>query len=534
MGNVNVQQRKFIVKAGMTTEDVKNSKEATALQKKYASAFDTDGVKGFSQKEADLFNATTFSEKADGSVTFWTRQKDGTKKGTKFNINDKNIQFKLDTEVNPYVKQVKKPVNQPKKDFDYSVDDGNISAIDKLKNLGKGIISPITSMFESKENFLVGAGIIAGSAALIVLTGGTAAPALITLGAGIGAVQLGVGIYKSNTATTDAEAEQAWQGIGAGTSAIALSALGAKSALKASGIDISEMNFLKATAICIKMTPEATVTSAKNLATTASNIVTNIGNIVPPGDGASPQLAVAGVGGQQFKIQYNGGSTGALNPAIMLNISVEDVATTTAAATATASAVMACTGIDANNEDIRYDEKGNPYKYSIEETEDGKLIEKYEYDDRIEIYDENEKLIDTKYKSKPIVQASDNPYIVKNVGPNKDVCARIIDNLLNNNQWKSLSEGKNGDKVMFQRALQRGKVVGKTSSETYVIKEEGEVGNVKIYELKIPNVKRVFGYRDPITKEFIFERLGLDRMVKPADCDNYIKNFKMNHPFLFR
>ena len=102
MSNVNIQQRKFVVKAGMTVDDVKNSKEATTLQKKYASAFDTDGQKGFSQKEADLFNATTFSEKADGSVIFWTRQKDGTKKGTKFDSNDNNIQFKTEDEVKPY------------------------------------------------------------------------------------------------------------------------------------------------------------------------------------------------------------------------------------------------------------------------------------------------------------------------------------------------------------------------------------------------------------------------------------------------
>ena len=101
-----VEKRKFIVKAGMTVDDVKNSKEATALQKKYASSFETDGKKGFSKKEADLFNATTFSEKADGSVIFWTRQKDGTKKGTKFDSKDNNIQFTSDDEVKPYVKKV--------------------------------------------------------------------------------------------------------------------------------------------------------------------------------------------------------------------------------------------------------------------------------------------------------------------------------------------------------------------------------------------------------------------------------------------
>ena len=97
-----VQHRKLVVKAGMTAEDVKNSKDATALQKKYANVFDSDGQKGFSQKEADLFNATTFSEKADGSVMFWTRQKDGTKKGTKMAGDVKDMHYATKKEVKPY------------------------------------------------------------------------------------------------------------------------------------------------------------------------------------------------------------------------------------------------------------------------------------------------------------------------------------------------------------------------------------------------------------------------------------------------
>ena len=94
-----VQRRKFVVKAGMTAEDVKNSKSATALQKKYANVFDSDGQKGYSQKEADLFNATTFSEKADGSVMFWTRQKGGTKKSTKMTGDVKDMHYVIKKEV---------------------------------------------------------------------------------------------------------------------------------------------------------------------------------------------------------------------------------------------------------------------------------------------------------------------------------------------------------------------------------------------------------------------------------------------------
>ena len=114
-----VQHRKFVVKAGMTAEDVKKSKDATALQKKYANVFDSDGQKGFSQKEADLFNATTFSEKADGSVMFWTRQKDGTKKGTKMTGDVKDMHYATKKEVKPYVttkKVAKKTVKQPKQE----------------------------------------------------------------------------------------------------------------------------------------------------------------------------------------------------------------------------------------------------------------------------------------------------------------------------------------------------------------------------------------------------------------------------------
>ena len=49
-----VQHRKIIVKAGMTAEDVKNSKDATALQKKDANVFDSDNAiwQGMTRKEA--------------------------------------------------------------------------------------------------------------------------------------------------------------------------------------------------------------------------------------------------------------------------------------------------------------------------------------------------------------------------------------------------------------------------------------------------------------------------------------------------
>ena len=121
-----VQSRKFVVKAGMTAEDVKHSISATALQKKYANVFDSDGQKGYSQKEADLFNATTFSEKADGSVMFWTRQKDGTKKGTKMSGDINKMHYSFDGSIKPYYKIVKKIVE------DYGFLDSGFYAVEGI------------------------------------------------------------------------------------------------------------------------------------------------------------------------------------------------------------------------------------------------------------------------------------------------------------------------------------------------------------------------------------------------------------------
>ncbi len=143
-----------------------------------------------------------------------------------------------------------------KEKFDYSKDDGKISPLNKLKNFAKGIISPITSMFKSPKNFLMGVGAIAGGAALIVATGGAAAPVLVALGVTGGAVQLGVSAYKASTAKTDKEAEEAWLGMGAGTSAVVGSVAGAKSALKASGFDSGKMNCIQATIQCFKNLPK--------------------------------------------------------------------------------------------------------------------------------------------------------------------------------------------------------------------------------------------------------------------------------------
>ncbi len=148
----------------------------------------------------------------------------------------------------------------PEKEFDYSINDGIISPKDKVINFGKGLISPAVSMFESPENFIKGAGIIAGSALLIYATGGLAAPVLAGAGLAYGAFQFGKSAVDANKAKTDKEAENAWQGMGNGTSIASMSLIGAKvSSGKYSKINGENTEI----AASIKETPK-TVKTAEN------------------------------------------------------------------------------------------------------------------------------------------------------------------------------------------------------------------------------------------------------------------------------
>ena len=171
--------------------------------------------------------------------------------------------------------------------FDYSIDDGKISPKDKLKNFAKGLISPITALFSSPKNFLIGAGIIAAGAALTIATGGAIAPIFVALGVTGGAIQLGTSIYKASKATTDDEAKSAWQGMGAGTSAVGMSVLGSKAALKGAGVDTKGMGFLKATVECFKQVPSSVSKSVG--AFTSGEALTNLKNVFKPKKSANTE-----------------------------------------------------------------------------------------------------------------------------------------------------------------------------------------------------------------------------------------------------
>ncbi len=135
--------------------------------------------------------------------------------------------------------------------------DGKFSLSEALKNFGKGLISPITSMFSSPKNFLIGAGMILGSMALIAATGGAAAPIMIASGIAIGTIQAGKAVYDIVTAKNGDDYEKAFYNAGGATSTIGLSVLGAKSALKQAGVNTKGLGFLSSIKKCF--------TSSKNL-----------------------------------------------------------------------------------------------------------------------------------------------------------------------------------------------------------------------------------------------------------------------------
>ncbi len=128
---------------------------------------------------------------------------------------------------------------------------------------------------------------IAAGAALTIATGGAIAPLLVALGVTGGAIQLGTSIYRASKATTDDEAIQAWQGMGAGTSAVGLSVLGSKAALKGAGVDTKGMGFLRATVECFKQVPSSVSKSVG--AFTSGEALTNLKNVFKPKKSANPE-----------------------------------------------------------------------------------------------------------------------------------------------------------------------------------------------------------------------------------------------------
>ena len=137
----------------------------------------------------------------------------------------------------------------------YAADDGKISTADKVKSFLKGVVSPVTSMFSSPKNFATGALSMAAGAALIVATGGAAAPLFVAAGLVGGTIQFAKSAYGAAVATTDDEARAAWQGMGTGAGAVAGSVAGSKTALNAAGVNTAKTGIFTSVVECFKAIP---------------------------------------------------------------------------------------------------------------------------------------------------------------------------------------------------------------------------------------------------------------------------------------
>lgn len=159
------------------------------------------------------------------------------------------------------------------------LDDGKLSFGEALTSFGKGLAGIVKTAIKHP---IATVATIAAGAAVTVATGGAALPVMVAAGATMGGVQIGYGAYKAATAETDAEAKQAFETIGNGTFALATSALGAKTALRAasnagvSGVS-TDGNVLESLTGCFKATPEALKTCGANI---KGNVLTwTTGNI---------------------------------------------------------------------------------------------------------------------------------------------------------------------------------------------------------------------------------------------------------------
>ncbi|EKE02786.1 MAG: hypothetical protein ACD_20C00331G0002 [uncultured bacterium] len=189
------------------------------------------------------------------------------------NIKPENNTFK-GTKSKTYFKGDKDIVNISKTN---KSNDGKFSTTEALRNFVKGVVSPVTYMFQNPKNFLFGAGAIAASSAIMIATGGAATPIFLTLGLGAGALQLGNGINKLLKAKNGDEAEKAFYDVGLGSSSLGLSVAGSKASLKQSLISVNKMdpnyaahivknlNPVKAVIENIKMVPDAVSTSIKSI-----------------------------------------------------------------------------------------------------------------------------------------------------------------------------------------------------------------------------------------------------------------------------
>lgn len=179
----------------------------------------------------------------------------------------RNLSFKGSEDVELLVEALKKVKEEEKSKNTNRLQDRDFNYDRALSNFGKGFISPITTMFSSATNFVVGAGTIGVCAALMNATKGKIGKVLVSAGLFYGGLQTALGVKKLVKAPNNEEREKAFYDIGAGTGIITASAVTAKPALEAAGTPSAETEALTITQSvvkCFKGTPKA-VTESVNV-----------------------------------------------------------------------------------------------------------------------------------------------------------------------------------------------------------------------------------------------------------------------------
>lgn len=138
----------------------------------------------------------------------------------------------------------------PEKPTKDGKDDGSIGFWGATKNFLKGAVKFVTSPFTDEngkfslgktlKTLVIGAAVVALSATGV---GAVLTPALLAVGFGAGAVGMAKAGIRIANATTDAEAEAAWQSMGSSTATVAATVVGAKAYAKGAapknGVDAS-------------------------------------------------------------------------------------------------------------------------------------------------------------------------------------------------------------------------------------------------------------------------------------------------------
>ncbi|OGI18615.1 MAG: hypothetical protein A2287_04180 [Candidatus Melainabacteria bacterium RIFOXYA12_FULL_32_12] len=159
-------------------------------------------------------------------------------------LNITNSQDENEVEASSQDNKAKKEESKPVRKLDLT---------EAATNFGKGVISPITSMFSSPENFLKGAGAIAiGNYLLkkIPKVGGL----LVATGLGIGAIRTATGLRDVIKEKDPAQKEKAFYTIGEGTGITLASAYVAKPIAKNAGLNVEGKGLVGSTIECIKPT----------------------------------------------------------------------------------------------------------------------------------------------------------------------------------------------------------------------------------------------------------------------------------------